>query len=120
MEFDARFQEHIPKVNELAGEDEEIGSALEKYDGERFVLKVRDDATYVFSIRADGVDYEAHPAEDGFETDDGDMVADMDMKRARKLVEKQTLGILDLPYIKHQNIGLEDVNFAKQLFKSKA
>lgn len=119
MKFHDRFKEHIPQVNKMAEEDEEIGSALEKYDGERFVLSIEDDATYVFAISSDGVDYEAH---DGFDEDvveDGDMFARMDMKRARKLVEKQSLGVLDIPHIEHRNIGLEDVNFAKRLFKEK-
>lgn len=120
MEFDARFKEHIPKVNGQAGEDEEIASALKRYDGQRFVLRVEDDATYVFAIRADGVDYEAHGPGDDFEPAPDDMFAEMDMKRARKLVEKQTLGLLDLPHVSHRNIGLEDVNFAKRLFKEKA
>lgn len=120
MEFHDRFKTHVPKVNEMAGHDEDIASALDDYAGERFVLSVKGDATYIFDITPDGLEYDAH---EGFDEDlirDGDMLARMDMKRARKLVEKQTLGVLDIPHIEHRNIGMQDVNFAKTLFKEKS
>lgn len=119
MEFHDLFREHIPQVNKRAESDDDIASALAKYEGERFVLSVKGDATYVFAIREDGVDYEAHEGNPGDVAGGDDMFVEMDPKRARKLIEKQTLGLTDLPFIKHRNIGMEDVNFAKRLFERK-
>jgi len=111
MEFHEYFTESVNTVNSLAGSDPKIQEALQRYDGRSFVLKVRNDATYVFNVSTDGVDYQLNP-----DTVPDDMYAEMSMAQAQKLVYKHTLGLMDLLSIKHRNITMDDVNFAKMLF----
>ena len=111
MEFHDYFTRSVETVNELAGSDPKIQQALQRYDGRSFVLAVRNDAVYVFNISADSVDYQLDPA-----TVPDDMYAEMSMPQAKKLVYHQTLGLMDLMSIKHRNITMDDVNFAKMLF----
>ncbi len=111
MEFHDYFTESVETVNIHSGSDPKIQQALRKYDGRSFVLAVRKDAVYVFNISADNVDYQVDPA-----TVPNDMYAEMAMPQAKKLVYKHTLGLMDLLTIKHRNITMDDVNFAKMLF----
>ena len=111
MEFHDYFTESVETVNTLADSDPKIQQALRKYDGRSFVLKVRNDAVYVFNISADSVDYQLDPA-----TVPDDMYAEMAMPPAKKLVYRHTLGLMDLLSIKHRNITMDDINFAKMLF----
>ena len=111
MEFHDYFTESVRAVNSLAGSDPKIQRALRKYDGRSFVLAVRNDAVYVFNISADGVDYQLDP-----DAVPDDMYAEMAMPQAKKLVYRHTLGLMDILSIKHRNITMDDVNFAKMLF----
>lgn len=111
MEFHDYFTESVETVNSHVGSDPKVQQALHKYDGRSFVLAVRKDAVYVFNISADGVDYQLDP-----DTVPDDMYAEMAMPQAKKLVYKHTLGFLDILTIKHRNISMDDVNFAKMLF----
>ena len=111
LEFHDYFTESVETVNSLADSDPKIQQALRKYDGRSLVLKVRNDAVYVFNISSDGVDYQLDPAKVP-----DDMYAEMSMPQAKKLVYKHTLGIMDVLSIHHRNITMDDVNFAKMLF----
>ncbi len=95
----------------MSGSDPRISDALRRYDGRSIVLKVRNDATYVFHISTEGVDYQVNPS-----SLPNDMYAEMDMPQAKRLVHHQTLGLMDLLTIKHRNISMKDLNFAKMIF----
>jgi hypothetical protein len=111
MEFHDLFLKTTEMVNSTSGTDERIKDALLRYDGRSLVLKVRNDGTYVFRISADGVDYQLDP-----DKVPDDMYAEMDMAQAKKLVNRHTLGFLDILTIKHRNISMDDIKFAKMLF----
>ena len=113
MEFHEYFTKMTRMANEKAATDPNLQAALRKYAGRSLVLRVRNDATYVFRFSAEGVEYEANPS-----SLPNDMYAEMNMAQAKRLVYQQTLGLMDLFSIKHRNISLDDVNFAKRLFRS--
>jgi hypothetical protein len=111
LEFHDYFSQTTETVNSMSGSDERIIDALRRYDGRSIVLKVRNDAVYVFNISTEGVDYQLDPA-----TVPDDMYAEMSMPQAKKLVYRHSLGLMDMLTIKHRNITMADVNFAKMLF----
>lgn len=59
MRYDEYFKEEISEVNEM--DSPEVEQALEEYNGRSIVLKVKGDATYVFNISKEGIDYELNP-----------------------------------------------------------
>ncbi len=111
LEFHDYFSKTTARVNSISGSDPRIKDALRRYDGRSIVLKVRNDATYVFHISTEGVDYQLDPS-----SLPNDMYAEMDMPQAKRLVYHQTLGLMDLLTIKHRNISMKDINFAKMIF----
>jgi hypothetical protein len=114
-EFDEIFKNAKKEINEMRMIDSEIQNALDRYHGRSFVLAVNGDGVYVFRIKSNGLDYKLNP-----KSLPQDMYAKMDIATARKLVYTQNLGILDIINIEYRNIGLQDINFIKQLFSKKS
>lgn len=111
MEFHARFQNAVAKINNRRLSEHQIQQALGRYNGRSLVFRVRNDATYVFYISNNGIKYEVNPT-----VVPNDMYVEMDLGRARKLVYYKSLGIFDIPFIVYRNITLADVEFAKRIF----
>jgi len=116
MAYVKTFEDTIKDINERAKTDPEIREALRKYNGRTVVLKVYEDATYVFSVSSSGVSLKVNP-----ESCPDDMYAEMDRKRADDLVYKQKVSLSDLAFrkIKHKNIKKSDIDFLKKLLASK-
>jgi len=114
MRFDRKFKKAVAKINEIRLKDPKIQEALKRYNRRSLVFKVRNDATYVFYFSRDGVKYEVNPPKEP-----KSMYVEMDLQKAKKLVYRQTLGILDIPSIIHRNIKIADINFARKLFGAK-
>ncbi|UCE73705.1 MAG: hypothetical protein JSV56_11865 [Methanomassiliicoccales archaeon] len=113
-EFDATFKRVKEEINRIRQDDPEIQNALDRYHGRSFVLTVNGDGIYVFHISGGGIEYDLNPS-----SIPNDMHAKMDIGTARKLVKTQTLGIFDIPRIEYRNIGLNDIQFVRQLFSRK-
>ena len=111
MEFHNQFENAVAEINNRRLSESQIQQALSRYHGRSLVLRVRNDATYVFYISNDGIRYEANPT-----SIPNDMYVEMDLGRARKLVYHQSLGLLDIPFIVYRNISLADIEFAKKIF----
>ena len=89
----------------------DIVKAFNQYSGRSLVMKVISDAIYSFTVVRGGLLYELNPR-----SVPDDMYLELDLGRARKLVYRRTLGLLDLPFIKYRNITMADVGFAKTIF----
>lgn len=114
MRFHKKFERAVAKINEKRLRDAKIQDALNHYNRRSLVFKVRNDATYVFYFSKDGVKYEVNPPKQP-----KSMYVEIDLERAKKLVYRQTLGILDIPHIVHKKIKMADINFARKLFGAK-
>lgn len=114
QEFDETFRDGVSEVNRLRVDDIDVQDALNRYNGRSFVLAVEGDGVYAFHISANGVRYVLNPS-----SVPNDMYARMDIRRARKLVYTQNLGLFDILTIEHRNIGLGDIEFIKSLFSKK-
>jgi hypothetical protein len=114
MEFHEHFKEAVTEINNRRLSDPRVQEAVNHYHGRSLVFKVRDDATYVFHISNDGIEYETNP-----DTTTDDMYLEMDLARAKRLVYHQSLGIFDIPFIVHRNITLADIDFARSIFGKK-
>lgn len=114
MEFHTRFEKAVAKMNEKRVTDPKIQEALNRYNRRSLVFKVRKDATYVFHFSKDGITYEVNPSKEP-----ESMYVEMDLERAKKLVYKQSFGIMDVLSTVHRKITMTDVNFARKLFGAK-
>jgi hypothetical protein len=111
MRFHRRFEKAVAAVNERCHRDSMIQQALDRYHNRSLVLKIRKDATYVFCISKNGVEYQVNPA-----NEPNDMYVEMDLDKAKRLVYRQSLGIFDILSVVHRNIGMAEIDFAKKLF----
>lgn len=115
MRFNRYFERAVAKINERRLSDPRIQQAIRRYDKRSLVLKVREDATYVFHIsKDDGIKYEVNP-----EKEPNSMYVEMSVDIARKLVYRRTLGIIDALSTKHRNIKMADIEFVKKIFGAK-
>jgi hypothetical protein len=112
MLFHKRFEKGVAEINKRRTTDPRIKEALKRYNRRSLVFKVRKDATYVFYFsNSDGIRYELNP-----EKEPKSMYVEMDKDRAKKLVYRHTLGIMDISAIVHRNIKLADINFVRKIF----
>ena len=114
MLFHKRFEKGVTEINNRRLEDSKIQEALKRYNRRSLVFKVRKDATYVFYFSSkDGVKYELNP-----QKEPKSMYVEMDKDKAKKLVYRHTLGVMDVLSIVHRNIKMADINFVRQLFEA--
>jgi hypothetical protein len=112
MLFDKRFTKGVAVINERRLTDPRIQEALRRYNGRSLVFKVRKDASYVFHFSSgEGVKYELNPPKEP-----KSMYVEMDIDKAKKLVYRHTLGIMDVLSIVHRNIKMADINFVRKIF----
>jgi hypothetical protein len=112
MLFHRRFEKGVAVINKRRLADPKIQEALRRYDRRSLVFKVRKDATYVFHFsNKDGIKYELDPAKEP-----KSMYVEMDIDKAKKLVYRHTLGVIDVLSIVHRNIKLADIDFVRKLF----
>ena len=112
MLFHKRFEKGIAEINKRRLEDSRIQEALKRYNRRSLVFKVRKDATYVFYFSSkDGVRYELNP-----QKEPKSMYVEMDIEKAKKLVYRHTLGVMDVFSIVHRNIKMADINFVRKIF----
>jgi len=115
MAYQQILGEDIGKLGERALKNPKIREGLVKYDGRTLVLKVQEDAVYVFHISKDGVSLEVNPPSYPY-----DMYAEMNIERADKMIRKGKVNPLDVvrKKIKHKNISMSDIDFIKEILAS--
>jgi Mor family transcriptional regulator len=112
MLFHKRFERGVTEINDRRLEDSIIQEALKRYNRRSLVFKVRKDATYVFYFSSkDGVRYELNPKKEP-----RSMYVEMDIDKAKKLVYRHTLGVMDALSTVHRNIKMGDINFVRKIF----
>jgi hypothetical protein len=111
--FDDLFARSLKELDTRKGQDQRIAEALEKYDGRSLQLVVRQDASYLFSIRSGAILYDVNPSDPP-----DDIYLEMDLPRAKRLIEERSFSPFDLLFIKYRNVTPEDIGFVRTLFGS--
>ncbi len=114
MAYRQLLEEEIGKLGERALKNPKITEGLMKYDGRTLVLKVQEDAVYVFHISKDGVSLEVNPP-----SYPNDMYAEMNIERAEKMIREGKVSAMDFirKKILRKNIKMSDVDFIKEILK---
>lgn len=111
--FEGLFRESLAELERRRDSDPRIGEALRRYEGRTLHIVVKDDAGYLFSVSSGELTFQIDP----HHVPD-DMYLEMDLTRAKKLINERTLSLLDLLFIKYRNVKLEDIEFVRTLFQS--
>jgi len=111
--FDDLFKQSLEELEKRKGQDSRIADVLEKYEGRSVQLVVREDALYLFSVRSGEIAYEVGP-----DNAPDDMYIEMDLPRAKRLIEERSFSPFDLLFVKYRNLTGEDISFMRTLFGS--
>jgi len=113
LAFVSTFKNTLTYVNKRATSDAKIKEALKKYAGRSLVFNVVEDATYVFKITPEKIEFDVITLPE-------DMYVEMDLERANKLVYERTVSSIDIALgkIRWKNITMTDVNFLRNLLSN--
>jgi hypothetical protein len=111
--FDGLFRRYLEELDGRRDRDPRLSEALVKYEGRSLQLKVRDDARYLFSISSGTVVYDVDPVDPP-----DDIYLEMDLPRAKRLIEDRSFSPFDLLFIKYRNVTSEDIGFVRTLLGS--
>ena len=111
--FDELFRRTLEELDRRKVDDPGIAQALERYEGRSVHLVVREDARYLFSISSGEVSFDIDP-----DSAPDDIYIEMDLPRAKRLIEERSFSPLDLLFVKYRNLTSEDISFVRTLFGS--
>ncbi|MCK4366833.1 MAG: hypothetical protein KAW84_02660 [Thermoplasmata archaeon] len=111
--FDDLFRRSLEELKKRKGQDPRIADVLEKYEGRSVQLVVTEDARYLFSVRSGEIAYEVGP-----DNAPDDIYIEMDLPRAKRLIEERSFSPFDLLFVKYRNLTGEDISFMRTLFGS--
>ena len=111
--FDDLFKRSLEELDRRKDQDPSIADALERYEGRSVHLVVREDARYLFSVRSGEITFEV----DSDNAPD-DIYIEMDLPRAKRLIEERSFSPFDLLSVKYRNLTGEDISFVRTLFGS--
>ncbi|WP_309493251.1 SCP2 sterol-binding domain-containing protein [Candidatus Hecatella orcuttiae] len=112
MSFKERFDNGIIKFNKRLQSEPQLRDLLKEYEGRTIVLKVTDDAVYVFHLSVDGLRMTVSP-----ENCPEDMYLETSKEILQKMIDQKRVNVIDLltGKIKWRNISLKEVNVVKKV-----
>ncbi len=111
--FDDIFRRSLEDLERRKDEDPTIAHALEMYDGRSVHLVIREDARYLFSVSSGKISFDIDP-----DNAPDDIYIEMDLPRAKRLIEERSFSVFDLLFVKYKNVTSEDISFVRTLFGS--
>ncbi|MEE9341103.1 MAG: hypothetical protein V3V21_05525 [Thermoplasmata archaeon] len=111
--FDDLFRRSLEELDRRKDEDPTIAHALERYEGRSVHLVVREDARYLFSVSSGKISFDIDP-----DNAPDDIYIEMDLPRAKRLIEERSFSPFDLLFVKYRNVTSEDISFVRTLFGS--
>ncbi|MCK4456128.1 MAG: hypothetical protein KAW39_00130 [Thermoplasmata archaeon] len=111
--FDDIFRRSLEELDRRKVEDSSIAQALERYEGRSVHLVVREDARYLFSVSSGKISFDIDP-----DNAPDDIYIEMDLPRAKRLIEERSFSVFDLLFVKYKNVTSEDISFVRTLFGS--
>jgi len=111
--FDDLFRRSLEELDRRKDEDPTIADALKRYEGRSVHLVVREDARYLFSVSSGKISFDVDP-----DNAPDDIYIEMDLPRAKRLIEEWAFSPCDLLFVKYRNLTGEDISFVRTLFGS--
>ncbi|MEE9490098.1 MAG: hypothetical protein V3V91_06630, partial [Thermoplasmata archaeon] len=97
--FDDIFRRSLEDLDSRKDQDPSIADALEMYDGRSVHLVIREDARYLFSVSSGKISFDIDP-----DNAPDDIYIEMDLPRAKRLIEERSFSPFDLLFVKYRNL----------------